>query len=287
MKQNKSENRNLWLFFFIAFVFSWLFWIPQALIAQGLLSAPSILVNFLNSPFNPAAFGPLVAAFYLTYRSSGKMGVIELLKRGIGVKFSKVWFIPILLLMPAVTGGALLISKLLGGITPDLTVLYSPWLIVYWFFYMLFLGGPLQEEFGWRGYALDRLQLRHTAFTSSVILGFMWAVWHFPLNFASGTGPQYSQALPLFIGSAITIILLSILFTWIYNNTGRSIFATLLFHASLNLSTFKLFPVFESQSAVPYYSLLIFISVITILIIWGPKRMVREKPVKTTLSNGG
>ncbi len=75
--------------------------------------------------------------------------------------------------------------------------------------------------------------------------------------------------------------------TWIYNNTGRSIFATLLFHASLNLSTFKLFPVFESQSAVPYYSLLIFISVITILIIWGPKRMVREKPVKTTLSNGG
>ncbi|MBU4030761.1 CPBP family intramembrane metalloprotease, partial [Patescibacteria group bacterium] len=68
----------------------------------------------------------------------------------------------------------------------------------------------------------------------------------------------------------------SILFTWIYNNTGRSIFAALLFHASLNLSTFKLFPVFESQSAVPYYSLLILISVVIILIIWGRKNLVRQ-----------
>jgi len=274
-KQNQCENRSLWPFFAIAFAFSWLFWIPKALIVQGLV-LPSFVSDFLSGPFNPAAFGPFVAAFYLTYRNGGKAGVIELLKRGIDFRFNKVWFIPILLLMPAITGGALLISKLLGGITPDLIVLYSPWLIVYWFFYMLLLGGPLQEEFGWRGYVLDRLQSRYTALTSSVILGLMWAVWHFPLNFASGTGPQYGQALPLFIGSAITIILVSILFTWIYNNTGRSIFAALLFHASLNLSTFKLFPVFESQSAVPYYSLLILISVVIILIIWGRKNLVRQ-----------
>jgi len=38
MKQNKSENRNLWLFFFIAFVFSWIFWIPKALIAHNVIN---------------------------------------------------------------------------------------------------------------------------------------------------------------------------------------------------------------------------------------------------------
>jgi len=62
----KSETKNLFLFFLIAFAFSWLFWIPKALIAQEIISLP-ILSDFLSSSFNPAAFGPLVAAFFLTY----------------------------------------------------------------------------------------------------------------------------------------------------------------------------------------------------------------------------
>jgi len=55
--------------------FSWLFWVPQALISMGLLSAPSILANFLFSPFNPAAFGPFVSAFSLSYLSGRINGV--------------------------------------------------------------------------------------------------------------------------------------------------------------------------------------------------------------------
>ena len=178
--------------------------------------------------------------------------------------------------MPAITGGTLLVSKLLGGILPDLPVLHNPLLIIYWFIYMLFLGGPLQEEFGWRGYALDRLQSRHTALISSVICGFIWAIWHLPLNFTSDVGPQYSVVLSMFIGSLISLVLLSVFFIWSYNNTGRSILAVLLFHASINPSTFKLFPMFESQSTPPYYAILILIGVITVLIIWGRKKLVRE-----------
>jgi len=283
MEQVNLEKRDLGLFLLIAFAFSWSLWVPKVLIAQGLI-LPPMLSDFLSSPFNPAAFGPFVAAFYLTYSNKGKTGVVTLLKRGVDFGFNKKWLLPILFLMPVIAGGALLLSKLLGGTLPDLTVLYNPWLIIYWFFYMLLLGGPLQEEFGWRGYALDRLQSRYTALTSSVILGFIWAIWHLPLNFTSDVGPQYSVALSLFMGSVITLVLLSVFFTWIYNNTGRSILAVLLFHASLNLSTFKLFPVFETSSAVPYYLLLILIGVIIVLIIGGHKRMVREK---TTSPNSG
>ncbi|MEM2111850.1 MAG: hypothetical protein QXX08_08245 [Candidatus Bathyarchaeia archaeon] len=64
MKQGELENRNLLLYFLIAFVFSWLFWLPQAFVSTGLLAVPSIFAVFLFSPFNPAAFGPLVSAFF-------------------------------------------------------------------------------------------------------------------------------------------------------------------------------------------------------------------------------
>ena len=139
------------------------------------------------------------------------------------------------------------------------------------------MSGPLQEEFGWRGYALDKLQSKYTALTSSLLLGFIWAVWHMPLNFTTGIGDQYSLVISTVIGSIVSLMLLSIFFTWIFNNTGKSILTAMLFHASMNLSTFKLFPVFESEEALPFYTLLIFIGVIVVVSVWGRKELVRNK----------
>ncbi|MBS7658002.1 MAG: CPBP family glutamic-type intramembrane protease [Candidatus Bathyarchaeia archaeon] len=58
-----------------------------------------------------------------------------------------------------------------GETIPELAVLSQPWLILGNFIYILFLGGPFQEEFGWRGYALPRLQAHHNALVSSLMLG--------------------------------------------------------------------------------------------------------------------
>jgi len=84
----------------------------------------------------------------------------------------------------------------------------------------------LEEEFGWRGYALDRLQAHYSALLSSVFLGIVWGLWHLPLFFMSGQDIYHSVPIPAFI---LGTIFLSILFTWIYNNTGRSILAVLIF----------------------------------------------------------
>jgi len=81
----------------------------------------------------------------------------------------------------------------------------------------------------------------------------------------------------LFLGSIITMTSLSILFTWIYNNTGNSVFATLLFHTMMNLSMYVVFPVFETQTGSFYYLVSILVATIIILAIFGPKRLVREK----------
>ncbi|MCX8182949.1 MAG: CPBP family glutamic-type intramembrane protease [Crenarchaeota archaeon] len=104
----------------------------------------------------------------------------------------------------------------------------------------------------------------------------MWAFWHLPLNFmAQSPGPQYEAAIGMFLGSIITMAFMSMLFTWIYNNTGGSVFAALLFHPMVNLSTYVVFPVFETQTGPLYYLISMITVAIIILAVFGAKRMVR------------
>ncbi|MEM3403732.1 MAG: type II CAAX endopeptidase family protein [Nitrososphaeria archaeon] len=275
MKHDESESLDLWSYFLVAFVFSWLFWIPQALVSTGLLSIPSIFADFLFSPFNPAAFGPLVSAFVLTYLSEGRRGVKNLLRRGVDYKFDKKWYFPIFLLFPIITGSALLLTILSGEALPELSVLSNPLLIAIGFVYIFFLGGPFQEEWGWRGYALDRLQAKRNALVSSLVLGVLWGAWHLPLFFIEGT---IQSQTPIW-GFMILIICGTILFTWVYNNTGGSILAVMLFHTMNNLSFF-IYPTLETALGGLYLLILNLVLVVTVLTIWGPKTLTRQTKPK-------
>jgi membrane protease YdiL (CAAX protease family) len=271
MKYGEPANSGLWLYFVIAFVFSWLFWIPQALVSTGLLPVPSVFAEFLFSPFNPAAFGPLVSAFSLTYAFEGGKGVRNLLKRGVDYKFSKKWLIPIFLLFPIITGGALLLAVISGEALPQLSVVSNPLAIAVGFVYIFFLGGPFQEEWGWRGYALDRLQARWNALVSSLVLGVIWGAWHLPLFFISGS---IQSQTPVW-GFMILILCGTILFTWVYNNTGGSILAMMLLHTMNNLS-FLIFPTLETTLGGLYLLILNIVFVTGIVAKWGYKKLVRE-----------
>ncbi len=85
--------------------FSWVFWIPNAWGAHG-VALPAGLTDFLASPLNPAAFGPLFSALLLTFLQQGGKGVLHLLKRGIDFRFKKIWLIAILLLPFVLFGGS-------------------------------------------------------------------------------------------------------------------------------------------------------------------------------------
>ncbi len=271
MMQSRSENRNLVLFFLIAFAWSWFFWLLQ-IWGFNLYVAP---------------FGPFVAAFLLVYFQEGSGGVKELLMKGFDPRIGKVWYVPAFLLWPVIAGFSLLGAFLNEGSIPELVMLSQPWLILWNFVYIFFLGGPLQEEFGWRGYALPRLQSRHSALVSSVVLGVIWAVWHLPLNFMYWLGPQYEVGMAMFLSTVILFVFVSILFTWLCNNTGGSIFAALIFHTMLNLSTYVVFPVFETETGQTYYFFSIIVVAIIILAVFGAKRMVREKNQVETRNKSG
>ena len=266
-KLSMSENRNLILYFWIAYGFTWVFWISEALASRGLLGS-SILVDFLLGPNNPAAWGPFVSAILLTLWHKKGSGLIGLLKRGVEIRFPKRWWIPTFLLCPLMIGGALSIAMLAGDSIPELAWISSPFSFVVSFVVILVTGGPLQEEFGWRGYALPRLQGRFNALVSSIILGFMWGLWHLPY-FYIGTEITYAYGI---FPQIFTAIMLSILLTWLFNNTRGSILVSLIFHNTFNWSM-DTFPTLQTQTGSMFFIIFLITAVVAVVAIWRPKRL--------------
>jgi membrane protease YdiL (CAAX protease family) len=103
------------------------------------------------------------------------------------------------------------------GQQPDISMLPSriPAYLQGFLLTALIFGG--QEEPGWRGFALPRLEQRYSAIVATLILGLGWGVWHVPLY-----GPA---------GFVVPLVL-AFFYTWLYNKT-QSILLCILLHASL------------------------------------------------------
>lgn len=145
----------------------------------------------------------------------------------------------------------------------------------------LLIIGPLSEEIGWRGYALGRLQARWNALTSSLIVGLVWALWHLPLFMMAGTS-QHELGLP-FIGFLVGMMAVSVLFTWLHNNTAGSIWTAIFFHwlytysAQVVDSGVTRSVLYNWLGSVPY----IMIAIIVVL-IWKPQTLLTNssKPLE-------
>jgi membrane protease YdiL (CAAX protease family) len=222
--------------------------------------------------------GPSLAGIILNRVTRGKEGnrdywwrVIDV--KRIGVKCGLV----ILLFVPVLHAISYLVDILLGGGggtwgQSALEFVANPASIIIFILLTLFLG-PL-EEFGWRGYALDRLQERRNALTSSLILGVMWALWHLPLFFFEGT---YQNNLgfgsPAFWQFMLGIVPLAFIFTLIFNNTRRSILSAILFHFMINF-TGDMFALSEQGELI--YTILWAVAAVLVIVTWGAKSFTRS-----------
>ena len=128
------------------------------------------------------------------------------------------------------------------------------------------ISGPLNEEFGWRGYALDRLLVRFGFLKGSLVLGFIWAIWHLPWYFTPGQA-QYNllqdslfHAL-MFIPS---VMMLSVFVSFVYVKTGRSILAGALVHMLSNLIGSQLLSSYTTEISmlIRYTNMVFFLGVI-------------------------
>ena len=214
-------------YFVLAFAFTWLFWVPAALEAQGLISQLPVPATFLG------AFGPLVAAVVVTAQEGGRAGLRSLLSRVVRWRVAPIWYGVAILGPLLIMLGAIALHVALGGQPPSLGLLIGalPTLVFVSVYMMITVA--LGEEVGWRGYALPALQARYSALIASLILGVLWALWHLPVFFNPDT--LYSN-LP-FLQFLAYIVPFAVLTTWVFNSTGGSVLMAMFFHAVLNAST--------------------------------------------------
>ena len=271
MDNTQSKDHSVWLFYVLAFGWTWLFWIPLALAEQGIITLPENLPGFLAEG-NLAAWGPLLASLLLTYLNRGWAGIKGLLKQGVRVRFGLFWYAVVLLLFPVMIGGAGWLAQLAGAELPPSEAFAEPVSIPISFVWIFFLGGPLQEEFGWRGYATDRLQKKWNALVASLVIGLLWAAWHLPLFFIPRAEVYYNR--PIW-GIFLTNMLVTVLLTWVYNNTNKSIFAVMLLHTTFNWSNFLFTGLFTDLGGQIFFGLLIAV-VVVVVTVWGPRKLVRE-----------
>lgn len=183
-------------------------------------------------------FVPLTAASILAYRENGLVGAKRLLRRAFDHRKiqKKIWYVPILLILPLVYVSSLGLMRLAGITVPEVSISVESILILF----PLFVVFAITEEGGWQGYAFDPMERRWGTWRASVILGGVCAAWHAPL-FLIQSPPG---GLMWIAGQMLNIVVIRVLTVWIYKETGRSVFSAVMLHVVYNLCSMTL----------PYYA---------------------------------
>lgn len=217
-------------YFFLAYALSWILFIPYVLAEWGTLQGNYTVFYVLH------VFGPAMAAVIMIRITSGKAG-LQTLRQSI-----KQWRAPwklylfILLGIPALVMLGIIVQPgaLAGfkGFSTSLLVSYPFSLAA------VFLGVGLGEEPGWRGFALARMQKQFGPLGGTLLLGVLWSCWHLPdfLTASKGGGPGtgFATFLTNFPIFTLAVVSLAVIMTWIFNNTGGSLFIAMLAHASID-----------------------------------------------------
>jgi len=231
IRKNDMENiaKFPFKFFVIAFSWSWLFWLLLVLASIGIVTMEKDLLSTLILPIGIlGSFGPAVGAFYCLRTLNGKGAVANYLRGLLDLNFGwRAWLAPILVL-----GGSTWVAWILPELwgVPRLEMLLpSIWVFPPYVIAMILLGGG-QEELGWRGYILDFLEQRLGAWLGNLVLGVIWALWHLPLFFISGTGQSFMP----FTGFILLMIGYSYFYAWVRESSGKRTLAGLVTHGWAN-----------------------------------------------------
>jgi membrane protease YdiL (CAAX protease family) len=256
MTVSTRTPKNVSVFFLLTFVLSIPFYILSIFVPAMVVPSNLLIV-----------FVPMISALILTFREDGSDGAKALLKRSFDFKriTRRIWYAPILFLMPIVFFAVSWILRLIGDAPPESMFPLGMAPVLLLMFFIMALG----EEVGWTGYAYDPMEERWNASRASVILGIIWFTWHSPTYIIVGGQPLLWAA-----GQLVFMIGFRILLSWIYNNTGKSLFAAILFHAVFNVSVTVL-PGFENSLGRVISAVLVMIIVVIIDRVWDSQTLTQ------------
>ena len=256
---NLNNGRSVFKFFALTFILSWLLWVAAAAMLGWDLSRSSELTPLSGLVYLLGVFAPAFVAVTLTARSSGRAGTLALLRRTIKYSVGARWYVFALTYFVSVKLAVAVVYRLTLGAWPAFTE-------TSWF---LMLGGivvstPFQagEEIGWRGYALPRLSMLMGLPLASIVLGIVWAGWHLPFFFFSGTDKS-GQSFPLYL---FAVTALSVAMAWLYWRTKASLLLTMLMHSAVNNT--NIVPTPTSTAANPFTLRASLVSWLTAILLW-------------------
>src|SRR5689334_19976470 len=247
--QPVMETKTLWSFLALTFGLSWVPMTFFMLFADQL--TPLIgEMSSTNPFFLLAVYAPGLSGMILVWHHYGLKGVGSFFRRLLIWRAPVQWWLFLLLGIPVLIYAAAAIKGTINSPFP-----FSPWTMVFPGLVQSLLLGPMGEEFGWRGLALPLLQRRFSPFWASLLLGFVWAVWHAPAFPLSGT-PQSAWSFgPFFLG----LIAITVIMSALFNASRGSLLIAILYH--LNIMN----PIFPD--AQPWDSYLLAIAALVIVFL--------------------
>ena len=253
------------LFFVLAYVFTWIFWIPAIYLPESIspllmlvgLMAPAIVstvfIMMSKSDALKQDFKNKMLGFYKVKWLNVLWAVIV---------FAIVIVCSIMLSLPfgqslgqfSFTEGFSFTGVGIAGAFITITI------------------ASIIEEVGWKGYCEDSIGNYMNWFWESMIFGVLWSLWHLPLIFIQGTYQAGLMVNPLYvINFFVSGIPMGFVITWVYLESDRSILACMIFHFFVNFMQEKIALTPETKCLET-----IVITVLTVIIIMAKKDMFFE-----------
>ena len=258
-----SSRKSPQRFFLLVFALSIPFWLIGAMAGRGLPLPMNLPVSALMFPC------PLIAALILVYREERLGGVRRLLQRVFDYKRikPKLWYVPIIFLLPIIYLLSYGIMRLMGRPLPELHI---PFLTIPILFIVFFIAA-VDEEAGWMGYVVDPMQDRWSALKTGIVLGSVWGILHVVPDIQAHHGLAW-----IAWQHGVYAVALRILIVWFYNNTGKSVFAAILVHDTDNVS-WSLFPNYGSHYDPAVTGAITAIAAVIVTFLWGAKTLARYR----------
>ena len=265
-EQNTKQYRyRPVLFFALAYLFTWIFWIPAVYTPESI--SPVLMLAGLIAP-------AVVSTVFIMV--SGSDALKKDLKNKI-VGFYKVKWLNVLwaVIVFALTIIASILLSTLFGQSLDqfsFTEDFSFTGVGVASAFITIAIASIIEEVGWKGYCEDSIGNYMNWFWESLIFGALWSLWHLPLVFIQGTYQAGLMVNPLYvINFFVSGIPMGFVITWVYLVSDRSILACMIFHLFVNFMQEKIAMTQETKIVET-----VVITLVTVIIVIVKKDMFFE-----------
>jgi len=223
--RKQANGRLRWIIFAAGWLFSYSVFVLNASLVLRVTVGAGLRIAF--------AACALLPAWVLSSSYSRTPGIRKQFSTLLKPRGPVLWYVVSLATFPLVLLAGAEITHIVGGTVVFRNLGFGSAVILPLLFFLegFLASGGVNEESGWRGFALPRLQARHSVLTAAVIVWFFWALWHLPYDI--GLRTPVGQ---IIINRLFFNLLASIIFTWAYNRSRGSILAPALFHAAMNTS---------------------------------------------------